>query len=176
MIKPHTEFPRTRANRSGIHTYCKPCHNARGRATLEKVGGSRTYHLKRRYGITAEEFAVMLAEQGGVCAICASAPAEHVDHCHDTGRVRQLLCFNCNGGLGQFKDAPLVLRAAAGYVERHREQPASVDPSAPPRAGRAQNPTRPAIRRRVAGGRTHDQAVRARLAFLIADLRRPAAG
>jgi hypothetical protein len=63
---------------------------------------------------------VMLEAQGGVCAICQAAPAAHVDHDHETGAVRALLCFNCNGGLGQFKDDPEVLRAAADYVEEHR--------------------------------------------------------
>jgi hypothetical protein len=62
----------------------------------------------------------MLADQGGVCAICAKAPAAHVDHDHGTGAVRSLLCFNCNGGLGQFKDDPALLRVAARYVESHR--------------------------------------------------------
>jgi len=61
----------------------------------------------------------MLAEQGGVCAICKAAPAAHVDHDHATGRVRALLCFNCNGGLGQFKDNPVALHAAAYYVQFH---------------------------------------------------------
>ena len=61
----------------------------------------------------------MLAEQGGVCAICKVAPAAHVDHDHATGAVRALLCFNCNGGLGQFKDDPDLLRAAADYVRFH---------------------------------------------------------
>ncbi len=54
-VKPLAKFPSTRANVSGRHSYCKPCHNPRGRATLEKLGGSRTYHLKRRYGITARD-------------------------------------------------------------------------------------------------------------------------
>jgi hypothetical protein len=119
-VKPLAEFPRTRASRSGVYTYCKPCHNTRGKAAKDKVGGSRTYHLKRRYGITAEEVDEMLAAQGGLCAICRNTPALHVDHDHETGLVRELLCFNCNGGLGQFKDDPAVLRAAADYVERHR--------------------------------------------------------
>ncbi|MGY1810474.1 endonuclease VII domain-containing protein [Blastococcus sp. SYSU D00669] len=90
----------------------------------DKVGGSRTYHLTRRYGISAQEADLMLEAQGGLCAICELAPAAHVDHDHETGAVRQLLCFNCNGGLGQFKDDPAVMRAAAAYVERHRD-PAS---------------------------------------------------
>ena len=112
-VKSLELFPRTTASRSGRATYCLPCHNLRGRASREKVGGSRTYHLTRRYGITAEDADAMFEEQSGLCAICRMSPAEHVDHDHETGSVRQLLCFNCNGGLGQFKDDPAVLRAAA---------------------------------------------------------------
>ncbi len=99
-------------------SYCKPCFNARTKASVELNGGARNYHLRRRYGITAEHFDQMFAEQGGLCAICRDAPAEHVDHDHRTGRVRGLLCFNCNGALGQFRDrADLMLRAFA-YLGR----------------------------------------------------------
>lgn len=118
-VKPLEDFVRNAGSRTGRSAYCKPCHNVRGRLSKEKVGGSRTYHLKRRYGITAGEVDDMLAEQGGLCAICRNAPAVHVDHDHATGAVRALLCFNCNGGLGQFKDDPDVLRAAADYVRFH---------------------------------------------------------
>jgi hypothetical protein len=118
-VKPISEFPRTRNSPSGIYTYCKPCHNIRGKAAKDKIGGSRTYHLKRRYGISAEDADAMLEAQGGVCAICKVAPAAHVDHDHVTGAVRALLCFNCNGGLGQFRDDPLLLHAAAYYVALH---------------------------------------------------------
>ena len=61
----------------------------------------------------------MLESQDGLCAICKSEPAVHVDHDHASGGVRALLCFNCNGGLGQFKDNPEVLHAAAYYVQFH---------------------------------------------------------
>jgi hypothetical protein len=55
--------------------------------------------------------------QGGVCAICAREDPERVDHSHDTGEVRGILCFNCNGGLGQFRDSADTLRDAASYLD-----------------------------------------------------------
>jgi hypothetical protein len=119
-VKRLEEFVGSVGASSGFMPYCKPCHNVRGRATLAKLGGSRTYHLKRRYGITAADADAMLAAQGGLCGLCRAAPAAHVDHDHETGAVRDLLCFNCNGGLGQFRDDPALLRAAARYVEAHR--------------------------------------------------------
>jgi hypothetical protein len=92
--------------------------------------------------MTAAEADHLLAKQEGLCAICQVAPAQHVDHDHSDGRVRALLCFNCNGGLGQFKDDPDVLRAAADYVEFHRErqdgafrEPAVTNGPPAPRAG-----------------------------------------
>ena len=103
--KPLDDFPRNRNSRDGRHTYCKACHNARGDETRQRLyGGGRHYHLKRRYGIGAADFDRMVIEQGGVCAICDRPDPEHVDHDHVTGRVRGILCFNCNGGLGQFGD------------------------------------------------------------------------
>ena len=118
-VLPLADFVRTVASASGYSAYCKPCHNTRSRASREKVGGSRSYHLTRRYGITAAEADFLFKEQEGLCAICKAAPAGHVDHDHATGAVRALLCFNCNGGLGQFKDNPEVLHAAAYYVQFH---------------------------------------------------------
>ncbi|MGY1739696.1 endonuclease VII domain-containing protein [Blastococcus sp. SYSU D01050] len=181
VVKPWDQFPRTTTTATGRATYCLPCHNARGKASKDKVGGSRTYHLSRRYGISAEEFDVMLAVQGGLCAICRNAPAEHVDHCHETGRVRQLCCFNCNGGLGQFRDDPHVLRAAAAYVERHRDGrtpaagPPVADRDVPRRVRRSRDPVRSDLRRRGAGC-PHDEVVRTRVAALLASLEPPTAG
>lgn len=142
QVKKLSEFVRNASNGSGWSAYCKPCHNERGKASREKVGGSRTYHLKRRYGITAEDADAMLEAQGGLCAVCGVAPAAHVDHDHATGGVRELLCFNCNGGLGQFKDDPAVLRAAADYVERHRARQAAQTSATPP-ANKPEAPVRP---------------------------------
>ena len=112
------EFPRNRRSRDGHHSYCKTCNNARSRESRERLyGGSRHYHLKRRYGIGAAEVDDMIAEQGGVCPICGRPAPEHVDHDHQTGAVRGILCFNCNGGLGQFGDDQDRLLAAASYLD-----------------------------------------------------------
>jgi len=74
------------------------------------------------YGITIEQYGEMLEAQGGVCAICRepcpSGKNLAVDHCHETGAVRGLLCARCNSGIGQFLDSPDRLRAAIGYLER----------------------------------------------------------
>jgi len=118
-VLPLASFPRNRNYRDGRHPYCKPCHNARGRETYERLhGGTRNYHLTARYGITAAEYDVMLAAQGGLCACCGERPAEHVDHDHVFGNVRGLLCSCCNQGLGSFRDDPAHLRSAIDYLER----------------------------------------------------------
>jgi Recombination endonuclease VII len=115
------EFPRNRNCKDGRHPYCKPCHNARGKESKQRLyGGSRHYHLQRRYGIGANEFDDLVVQQDGVCAICGRPRPEHVDHDHETGAVRGILCFNCNGGLGQFRDSIDSLLTAAAYLEAHR--------------------------------------------------------
>lgn len=85
--------------------------------------------LRYRYGITLDDYERMLAAQGGGCAICARLPAdagnpEHwtdvlcVDHCHATGKVRGLLCNDCNLAIGRGK-SPETLERMASYVRLH---------------------------------------------------------
>jgi hypothetical protein len=74
--------------------------------------------LKHKYGITAEEFDALLEEQGGHCALCPALEDLCVDHNHTTGRVRGILCRNCNAALGQFRDDIDRVRAAVKYLER----------------------------------------------------------
>ncbi len=64
----------------------------------------------------------MLAEQGGLCALCQERPAEHVDHDHLTGSVGGMLCFLCNQGLGNFRDRVDVMEAAIAYLRLHSWQ------------------------------------------------------
>lgn len=83
----------------------------------------RASDLKRHYGITVAEFEQILAVQGGGCAICgrdgSTSPGGilHVDHCHQGGHVRGLLCANCNRAIGQLGDDAARLRRAADYLE-----------------------------------------------------------
>lgn len=83
------------------------------------------------YGLTREHYEQMRARQGGGCAICGRSRGRMfrgkprdlaVDHDHDTGVVRGLLCDDCNVGLGLFVDDPLILRKAAAYVEAAKEK------------------------------------------------------
>jgi len=117
-IKPHSEWHRNATASDGLATRCKACKAVRGRGD----------HLKRQYGITEAERDELIASQGGVCCICLSAPAAHVDHCHKTGRVRGVPCFSCNAALGQFKDRPDAIRRAAAYVEGIAWKPTLVAP------------------------------------------------
>lgn len=83
----------------------------------EKV---REKSLKRFYGISLEQYNAMLVEQGGVCAGCGGPPTAngkfYVDHNHQTGRVRGLLCHHCNVSIGYAKDDPSVLDKLAAYL------------------------------------------------------------
>ncbi|MGW3235138.1 endonuclease VII domain-containing protein [Streptomyces olivaceus] len=70
----------------------------------------------------------IVASQAGLCAICLKAPAVQVDHCHETGRVRGVLCFNCNSGLGLLRDDPEAMYRAADYLEGNAWKPTLVAP------------------------------------------------
>jgi hypothetical protein len=77
--------------------------------------------LKRNFGITADDYDVMLKQQENVCAICKEVSVADrrlaVDHDHGTGEVRGLLCTRCNLVLGKVNDDPALLRRAAEYLE-----------------------------------------------------------
>ncbi len=75
-------------------------------------------HLRRFYGLTLEQFQAMETEQRGCCAICRKIPKErlHVDHCHESGRIRGLLCRACNSAIGYLGDDPELVDRAAAYL------------------------------------------------------------
>lgn len=119
-------------------TYRDACKEA-GLDTSNLQAASNTYanvrdhHLRRTYGITEADYERMHDAQGGMCAICAKPETEisnrngkvkrlSVDHCHDGGHVRGLLCSRCNQTLGKAEDDADLLEAMAGYLRRHGQQ------------------------------------------------------
>lgn len=93
--------------------------------------------LRSKYGITLEDYGRLLINQGGGCAICHRSDAGvsdgrrlHVDHDHQTGRVRGLLCHSCNSLLGHARDQQDILRGAVRYLSLPQEPDLeSFDPS-----------------------------------------------
>jgi hypothetical protein len=73
------------------------------------------------YGVEPADVERMLQAQGGCCAICGApngTPRLHIDHCHKTKKIRGMLCFTCNIGIGYFKDSVVLLAAASDYLQR----------------------------------------------------------
>jgi hypothetical protein len=117
-VKSHDDWERNKCSSDGWASYCRSCRAQRNRDS----------YFKRKYGLSQVELSRLVRQQGGVCSICLSAKPEHVDHCHDTGKVRGVLCFSCNAALGQFKDQSEVMRRAADYVEGKVWKPTLVAP------------------------------------------------
>ncbi|MER7567378.1 endonuclease VII domain-containing protein [Streptomyces sp. NPDC097941] len=117
-VKPHSEWERNNSTSDGWASYCRVCRAQR----------MRTSNFKRKYGITEAQRDELIAAQGGVCCVCLTAPATDVDHCHKTGRVRGVLCFNCNSGLGLLRDDPEAMYRAADYLEGNAWKPTLVAP------------------------------------------------
>ena len=95
------------------------------RTERRKTDGYKSSQLRIKYGITLDDYKVMLEEQDNCCAIC-DQPFDpnadkwnlpHVDHCHATGTVRGLLCKGCNLGIGHLKDNIATLEAAILYLK-----------------------------------------------------------
>ena len=88
----------------------------------KQKNAARRMKYKREYGITIEDYDEMLEAQGGRCAICrtdkpgGSGKRFAVDHCHESKKVRGILCQSCNTALGHFKDNVLILEKAIDYL------------------------------------------------------------
>ena len=106
-----TEF--FHANGKYLERKCKKCKNKLQQNLLRE----------KKYGVSPEHFEILREKQNGKCAICKLPEEElihqslHVDHSHETGSVRGLLCFYCNVGIGHFKDDIDRLKLAIKYLE-----------------------------------------------------------
>ncbi len=76
-------------------------------------------HSLRKYGLTLDQYYSLEESQGWCCYLCKEEAKLTIDHCHQTGRVRRLLCRQCNAGVGMFKDNPQTMRNAAIYMEKY---------------------------------------------------------
>lgn len=128
--KNKTEFNRHSNTKDGLRPECRVCyaeHLRQHRLTKSKEYNKR-HELKRKHGLTLEQFHEIFANQNGRCAICGTDkyPTNWgtlgVDHDHATGKIRELLCHHCNAGLGAFRDNPELMMKAAAYVVKHRKK------------------------------------------------------
>lgn len=127
-LKPRSEFHKESSRKDGITGYCKPCKLEKTRKWREQnpekmkahIDSRIWYRREKEYGLNKIDFFNMLNSQNSQCAICKSSIDErcHVDHCHTTGKVRGLLCGNCNAALGMFKDDVDILKNAILYLKK----------------------------------------------------------
>lgn len=138
-IKPLEAFYRIKTSWDGRYSRCKECVNEQRSTDVYKARTAkrskewakspegqraiRNTHLKRLYGITIEDYEEMAASTDGECWACGRVPAGtgahgrlFVDHVHETGQVRGLLCHNCNSALGHARDDILILKALMDYL------------------------------------------------------------
>ncbi len=147
-VKFASKFYKHAGKASGYRSECKACTNSSvktyqtqtesGRAVRNKNRrkwattdegkayqnrANSIHRRKKKYGLDEAGMQRKLELQGWKCGICDAAidggSKTHVDHCHITGTVRDLLCFRCNSGLGHFSDDPHKLQKALEYLEKH---------------------------------------------------------
>lgn len=123
--KSKDEFYNYKNSKDGKCYRCKSCDTDARIKYKEKHPErvrllSREQLLRLNYGLSIESYDELFESQDNCCKICGKEEARFVvDHDHDSGKVRSILCNSCNRGLGYFKDSPEVLRKAADYLEVH---------------------------------------------------------
>lgn len=138
--KPFTEYHKMSKAKDGHQYICKVCRKelektrrdyhkkkmkrlrANPEYRIKEAANKRDYRLQYWYGITEEEYYVLLEKQNYCCKICSvnykdTARTLAVDHNHETNEVRGLLCDACNRALGMFKDSPELLYKALQYLK-----------------------------------------------------------
>jgi len=116
QIKSLEEFSQSKNEKQAVQYHCKDCNKKYREQKKEKV---KDYQLKRKFGLSLDEYQKMLEEQKGVCKICGQVENNKqlaVDHCHTTGQIRGLLCGSCNRGIGYFRDSQDLLLKAVQYL------------------------------------------------------------
>ena len=111
-------------NVDGLCSSCRKCRNQKAlKWQQSNPRAKRNTHLKSKFGITVKQFDEMLKQQNHCCAICMTTTPKgrgtfHVDHCHETGKIRGILCHDCNTGIGKLGDSLESIKKAVSYLER----------------------------------------------------------
>lgn len=130
--KETTAFHKANNKKRGYSWICKTCKKEKQEAKRASMTHeewslqTRRYWLKTEYGLSLQGYNDILKSQNHKCAICGTDEVDafkgllFVDHDHETGKVRGLLCHHCNTALGKFKDSTEILKQAIAYVEKHK--------------------------------------------------------
>ncbi len=150
------EFVKDKYDKTGYTYRCKACRRkqcyAWAKANPDKVKAANLKNREKRkkfydseagrrssqrswlkvtYGLSIEDYDLMVLNQDSKCAVCGSADSKDrwkrlaVDHCHSTGKIRDLLCYKCNAGLGLFNDNKEILLKAINYLTKHESTTSS---------------------------------------------------
>ena len=136
--QPLNNFHKRTASKDNLSPQCKKCKKELRKKYPWNPDVGRLYYqrkevrerkralqLAKKYGITEDEYTQMLLAQDRVCAICGDAPQATVlavDHDHNTGKIRGLLCKNCNTGIGFFGDSLERVEKVVEYLKEHEEK------------------------------------------------------
>ncbi len=119
--KENTEYHKQRNGVQGLRCHCKSCRSMKGLSDRDRYV-KYLYRQYDKYGITEGGARYLMDKQRGCCPVCRETLGGiegewyHVDHSHVTGKVRGLLCSNCNTGMGMLKDSAEVCMRAATYL------------------------------------------------------------
>lgn len=136
VVQPLDKFPANKAHKNNVGAYCLECLAKRNRDiySLRNKDSRAKYYQQnktkilrdrtlKRYNLTNEEYDSMLNNQNHSCAICHTHKDIQplcVDHDHNTGKVRELLCSDCNSALGRIKEDEIRALAMIAYIQKHR--------------------------------------------------------
>ena len=139
QTKPLSDFSKTKQLKSGYKGHCKVCHNQSNKKYYSNPNNYirqkewaknnpdsrkksyKKHRIKKEYGLNWDQYLQLIKKFNNQCGICGGK--DHidlsVDHNHVTGKVRGLLCNNCNNGLGRFKDSESLLKKAIDYLNKN---------------------------------------------------------
>lgn len=144
LEKDFSEFNKMKHGKFGLRAACKLCQNEEFKEYYVKNKSfvnaknqewertpkgklaKRFYYIKKMYGLTKDEWLALLEKQNNKCKICDTYSDDlgffHTDHDHKTGKVRGLLCKNCNTVLGHAKDDITILKEAISYLKQQNKE------------------------------------------------------